>query len=322
MQNKEIVLRLFVTGSSGFVGHQLVEQANALGWSVIRHRRRALNDALATDIVCDINKNTDWMSVLGNVDCIVHCAARVHQMKDNEPDSQRAYDTVNIDGTINLARQAVKAGVKRFIFISSIKVNGESTECGRLFTSDVKSEPDDLYGRSKYWAEKELKELSNKTGLELIIIRPPLVYGPSVKANFLSMMHLVKKKIPLPLGALKNRRSFVFIDNLIDLICLCCSHSKAPGHVFLVSDDYDVSIADLLKSIAKAMNTRSYLIPVPEFMLRFVLVMVGKRQVAERICSSLQLDISQTKEVLGWTPPYSFDEGIDKTVKAYLKEYT
>lgn len=313
-------MRLLVTGSSGFVGHRLVEHSSLLGWDTLRHSRKEVLNEPGVSFICDIDKNTNWMPMLNDIDCIVHCAARVHQMDESPENAQKAYDAVNVEGTLNLARQAVDASVKRFVFISSIKVNGEYTESGFSFTQEVKSEPTDCYSISKYQAEQKLKELAEQTGLELVIIRPPLVYGPGVKANFLSMMYWIKKGIPLPLGAIKNRRSLVFIDNLVDLICVCCSHPKAPGHVFLVSDDHDVSVTYLLKSIAQAMNARSYLIPIPEAILTFGLTVMGKKTIAQRLCSSLQLDISETKDILDWTPPCSFEAGINATVNAYLKE--
>ncbi len=311
--------RILVTGSSGFVGESLVRQLLKQKNTVIAHSRSAQLPE-CENVHSQISSTTDWSDVLADVDVIVHCAARVHQMSESAQDAQKAYDAVNVSGTLNLARQAVAGGVKRFIFISSIKVNGEYTEIGKPFTSEVVSEPEDPYGKSKYQAEQGLIQLAQDTGLELVIIRPPLIYGPGVKANFLSMMNLVKKKLPLPLGAIKSQRSLVFLDNLVDLIGVCCTHSNAPGHTFLVSDDYDVSVTHLLNSIAKAMDVRSCLMPIPQSMLASGLTLIGKKQVAQRLCSSLQLEISETKKILNWTPPYSFDAGIQKTVQAYLKE--
>lgn len=313
-------MKVLITGSAGFVGGRLVEKVTTLGWDIIKHQRKANRSLLNHDVVCEVDGDTCWKSVLQDVDCVVHCAARVHQMSSSSDDEQLAYETVNTVGTLNLARQAVEAGVKRFVFLSSIKVSGEYTEEGHPFTSQVMSEPDDLYGQSKYKAEMGLKQLADETGLEVVIIRPPLVYGPGVKANFLSMMRWVEKKIPLPFGAIHNRRSLVFVDNLVDLISTCCVHPNAVGKTLLVSDDQDVSVTQLLRILAKEMNVASVLIPVPPSLLNLGFTLLGKKRIAQRLCSSLQVDIVETKKVLHWVPPFSLEEGIRKTVQAYNKD--
>lgn len=224
------------------------------------------------------------------------------------------YRRVNVDGTANLARQAAAAGVKRFIFISSVKVNGEETPFGRPFQADADAAPQDPYGISKMEAEMQLKAIGNETGMEFITIRPPLVYGPGVKANFRALIKLVGLGLPLPLGAIHNKRSMVYIDNLIDLVVTCIDHPKAANQTFLVSDGNDLSTPDLIKTLAHAMHKPARLMPVPVWLLKVVAFLVGKGGAIERLSSNLQVDISKTTSLLGWTPPISVDDGMRRTV--------
>ena len=226
----------------------------------------------------------------------------------------------NVDGTLNLARQAVEAGVRRFVFISSIKVNGEFTDLDHPFTADQNPMPSDPYGVSKYEAELGLMTLAEETGMEVVIIRPPLVYGPGVKANFLSMMSWLRREIPLPLGGItKNRRSFVCIDNLISMIITCINHPAAANQIFLVSDDEDLSTAGLLERMALALGRPSKLIAVPPTLIVLLARLVGRTHIAQRLCGSLQVDIQKTKDLLGWAPPVSVDEGLRQTARHYLR---
>lgn len=248
-----------------------------------------------------------------DVSCVIHTAALVHQMKGALIDE---YYRVNVEGTLNLARAAIKAGVQRFIYISSIKVNGEATD-GRLpFNADeVIEPPSDPYGRSKYDAEKALLQLGEESELEVVIIRPPLVYGYGVKANFNNMLQWVSTGIPLPLGAINNKRSMVHIDNLCSLIATCVDHPAAAGQVFLVSDDSDLSTTELLKKVAVAQGVKSRLIPVPVWLLRFGSKCFGRGAIVQRLCGSLQVDITKTKKVLNWQPHVTPDQGLAQTVR-------
>jgi len=231
-------------------------------------------------------------------------------MKDNVVDSLAEYRCINVDATIYLARQAAAAGVKRFIFISSIKVNGEATFYGKQFLPTDEPRPRDAYGLSKMEAEQGLMELASETGLEVVIIRPPLVYGAGVKGNFASMIKLVERGFPLPLGAIHNKRSLVGIDNLVDLIIRCIDHPAAANQVFLAGDGKDLSTTELLRGVGEAMGNPARLIPVPAGLLQLGATLLGKKAMAQRLLESLQVDISKTCELLDWKPPYTVDEGL------------
>lgn len=314
-------MKVLVTGSTGFVGSRVVALSEEREWEVVPVVRKTSQIQPNSFAVPSIGLATDWSGAFDGVDCVVHCAARVHQMNESEQDALTAYRETNTLGTLNLARQAVEAGVKRFVFVSSIKVNGEFTELGSPFQPNLNNIPQDPYGLSKYEAEVELNQLSKETGLEVVIIRPPLVYGPGVKANFLSMMRMIDKGIPLPFGAIKNQRSLVYLDNLCSLILTCCQHSSAPGHTFLASDYQDVSTTQLMQTIALSMNKTPRLLPIPMSWIQWVASVLKKQHIAQRICGSLQVETRLTKEILGWVPPVTFDEGIKKTVEVYLKSH-
>lgn len=249
------------------------------------------------------------------VHAVVHCAARVHVMQDGAPDPLQVYREVNVDGTLNLALQAAQAGVRRFVFVSSIKVNGESTLPGHAFSADDQPEPLDSYGVSKLEAEQGLWKIAAQTGMEVVIVRPPLVYGPGVKANFASMMRWVSLGVPLPLGRIHNARSMVALDNLIDLLVTCLKHPAAAGQTFLVSDGEDVSTTELLRRTARAMGRRALLLNVPASRLEMVASLLGKRAMAQRLCGSLQVNIDKTRSTLGWEPPLTLDQGLKKAVE-------
>jgi nucleoside-diphosphate-sugar epimerase len=237
-------------------------------------------------------------------------------MKDEVADPLAEYRRVNVDGTLNLARQAAAAGVKRFIFISSINVNGEQTSPFKPFTADDLVSPNDVTGISKWEAEQGLQQLAAETGMELVIIRPPLVYGPGVKGNFASMIKLVAKGLPLPLGAIHNQRSLVAVDNLVDLIITCIDHPAAANQVFLAGDGQDMSTTELLRGVARAMGKPSRLIPVPASLLMLGATVLGKKAMAQRLLGSLQVDISKARNLLGWEPPVSVDEGLKRCFSA------
>ncbi len=267
----------------------------------------------------NLTESTDWRPALHDIDVIVHCAARVHQMNDKQ-DMLSLYRQTNVAGTLQLARQASEAGVKRFIFISSVKVNGEQTAAGQPFCAEVVTPPTDPYGLSKFEAEQGLLALSRETGLDIVIIRPPLVYGPGVKANFQSMMRWMMKRVPLPLAAVDNRRSLVFIDNLVSLVLLCLEHPLAAGRVWMISDNHDVSTATLLADMARALGVKNRSWRCPVAFLKYAAAMCGKRAMAERLLGSLQVDISDTQRCLGWQPSIPYHQAMLITANAFLAQ--
>lgn len=310
---------ILVTGANGFVGAALCKTLRARGDHVVAAVRQG---ACAGQVnVGNLGAGTDWRPALAGCDVVIHLAARVHVMSDQEQDPLRAYREVNVEATLNLAKQAVQQGVKRFIFVSSVKVNGESTT-GRPFSSADTPRPYEPYGQSKLEAETALRELAHLTGLELVIVRPPLVYGPGVKANFRNLMRLVKLGIPLPFGSVNNSRSMVALDNLVDLLMVCSTHPNAAGGVFMVSDGMDLSIADLVRMIAGAMGKKCLLIPVPPSLMFACAKMLGKSDVLERLLGSLQIDITHTRTVLGWTPAVTPQAAITRSVAHFLVEYS
>lgn len=316
-------MKILVTGANGFVGLPLSQHLFTAGHQVIGAVRShdsltTLNPEIQLKVIGDINETTDWKDCLGDVACVIHLANRAHMMDRQSSDYLDLYKKVNTEGTLNLARQAVAAGVKRFIFISSIKVNGESTLSGQAFTPNDQYIPVDPYGLSKYEAELGLKLIAEKTGLEVVVVRPPLIYGPGVKANFLKMMQWIEKGIPLPFGAIDNQRSLLGLDNLINFINLCLNHPGAVGQKFLISDDHDLSTTELLEEIAFAMNRPSRLLSIPQYWIETFLILLGQRHLSERLFRSLQLDISLAKTRLSWKPPYSLKEQLHKTVLDYL----
>ena len=241
-------------------------------------------------------------------------------MSDDSVDALEEYREVNTLGTMNLAKQAVASGVKRFIFISTIKVNGESTSLEYPFQASDPRDPDDFYGQSKAEAEVKLLELAYNTGLEVVIIRPPLVYGPGVKANFASLLNLVNRGIPLPFGRIStNLRSLISITNLVDLISCCIEHPKAVNQVFLASDDHDLSTKGIILNMCKALEKPNRMFPVPIFFYRIAGKMFKKEDVCERLIGSLQVDITNTKELLSWTPPQKIEDGFKDVVSTYIK---
>ncbi|PPK51355.1 UDP-glucose 4-epimerase family protein [Marinobacter persicus] len=306
--------KLLVTGASGFVGNslkrRLAEYGHFSAVGAVRSTRQA--ELPGYIVVGDLDGSARWEQALEKVDVVVHTAARAHIMKDEVPHPLAEYRKVNVDGTLNLARQAAEAGVRRFVFISSIKVNGEQTPLNQPFTAEDTPSPEDAYGISKREAEQGLQALAAETGMEVVIIRPPLVYGPGVKGNFASMIRLVEKGLPLPLGAIHNKRSLVALDNLVDLIITCIDHPAAANQVFLAGDGEDLSTTELLQGVAKAMGKPSRLVPVPAGLLMFGATVLGKKGMAQRLLGSLQVDISKARNLLGWQPPLSVDEGLKR----------
>lgn len=305
-------MNVLLTGATGFVGSRLAEQIdqrNCFDLTCSVRRPRTITNGREV-LVGGLSGDTDWSAALIDQQIVVHTAARAHIMKDEVPDPLEEYRKVNVEGTLNLARQAAKAGVSRFIYISSIKVNGEQTPLGNPFTAEDEPAPEDPYGISKLEAENGLHEIASETGMEVVVIRPPLVYGPGVKGNFASMINLVEKGLPLPLGAIHNKRSLVALDNLVDLIITCIDHPAAANQVFLAGDGQDVSTTELLRGVGQAMGRPARLIPVPAGMLMFGAGLLGKKAVAQRLLGSLQVDISKARNLLGWEPPLSVEEGL------------
>lgn len=310
---------VLLTGASGFVGRAIQKDLVVRGHAVRAATRRAASLAAGSEVfeIDGIDGTTRWQDGLEGVQVVIHSAARVHVMNDQEAEPLAAFRKVNVDGTLNLARQAAAAGVRRFIFISSIKVNGEGTLPGRPYRADDEPAPADPYAVSKMEAETGLREVARDTGLEVVIIRPVLVYGPGVKANFLAMMHWLSKGIPLPLGAIDNRRSLVALDNLVDLVRRCMTHPAAANQTFLVSDGDDLSTSCLLRRMALALGKPARLVPVPEKLLTLGANLLGRRALAQRLCGSLQVDIEKTRSLLDWAPPISVDQALAQTASHY-----
>jgi nucleoside-diphosphate-sugar epimerase len=322
-------LCVLITGSTGFVGSRLAtflstQFAEMELRLAVRHRPDELQvpsllPAGSIEVVGDINPHTNWTDALDGVDVVIHLAARVHVMNDVASDPLEEYRNANTLSTIHLAQEAAKAGVKRFIYLSSIKVNGEETTSGQSFSEDSTPAPIDPYGVSKWEAELGLEKVCSQTGMEFVIIRPPLVYGSGVKANFQKLMGLVAKGLPLPLGAVHNQRSMLALDNLVSFIAEVTTNPLAANQRFLLSDGQDVSTTQLLKLLAKGMGKSIWLLPVPVFILRAAAQVLGATETADRLLGSLQIDSSKARQLLQWQPPLSAEEGITIAAKAYLK---
>jgi nucleoside-diphosphate-sugar epimerase/GT2 family glycosyltransferase len=316
--------RVLVTGANGFVGQAVCAELLTRGDWVVGAVRRNPDAGSLVEVpylaMGNIDEHTDWSAALSGVGYVVHLAGRAHQMRDTAADPLAEFRRVNVALTLNLARQAAILGVRRFVFISSIKAIGESTPVGQPFTAADPPKPTDPYGMSKLEAEQALLQLARQTGMEVVIIRPVLVYGPDVKANFHTMMRWVLKGIPLPLGALYNRRSFIALDNLADCIVTSLFHPAAANQTFLVSDGEDLTITDLLRRTAAAGSRPARLLPVPLFVLRVVGNMLGKEAMVRRLCDTLQVDITKTRKLLGWEPRVSVDGTLCKTVRQFRKD--
>ena len=307
-------MTILVTGANGFIGSSLVRvlaQQKLPLRACVRNQDTTRQQDPSQCSVGDIGPNTDWTMALDGVTTVIHTAARQHVMRDTQQNVLDLFRQMNVLGSVNLARQAAAAGVRRFVFVSSIKVNGESTEPGRAFFADDVPAPEDPYGVTKLETEKALLALAAETGLEVVIVRPPLVYGPKVKGNFASLMRAVKKGIPLPFGAIdSNRRSMVSVDNLVSLLITCSTHPQAKNEVFLVCDGEDLSTAELLRRLGMALAKPARLLPVPTVLLRLGATALGRHDLARRLFGNLQVDDRKTRSLLNWMPVQSVSDGL------------
>jgi nucleoside-diphosphate-sugar epimerase len=304
-------MKILVTGASGFVGRAMVSRLQRdTAWSVRAASRQPRTTPMDSITIERIDARTDWLPALQGVDAVVHLANRAHVLRDVSSDSLADYRRVNVDGTVRLAEQAAAVGIRRFVFVSSVKVNGEQ---GSFVESDPPA-PRDAYGVSKLEAERALQDLSGRSGLGVVVVRPPLVYGPGVKANFAALVKVVSRGIPLPLGAIRNRRSLVALDNLVDFLCACLGSPAAHGETFFVSDGHDLSTPDIVRHIAAALDRPARLLSVPPALIASGAALVGRRGAASRLLGSLQVDISKARRVLSWAPPVSVADAFRRAV--------
>ena len=318
-------MKILVTGANGFIGQRLCETLLKAGYFVreaVRHLPESVHSLKSSNnaefvFIDDISQKTNWSMALKGIDCIIHLAARVHIMRETSGDPFTVFRKVNAEGTSLLARMAANAGVKRFVFLSTVKVNGEETE-KHQFTERDTPNPHDDYSTSKWEAEQALHNISDAAGMEIVILRSPLVYGQGVKANFLRLLDMVNKNIPLPLSMVNNKRSMIYIGNLVDAIIRCIEHPDAVNKTFLVSDGQDVSTPELIRMIAVALGKKARLFPCPAPLLKMIGNVAGKSSEIERLTGSLQIDSSKIRRELNWTPPFTMEQGLRKTADWFM----
>ncbi len=322
------MFNILITGATGFVGKPLCDALSQRGHKIRKALRTpgsggdSTNAAVESAVVGDITPQTDWSRALVGVDTVIHLAARVHVMQERAANPLAEFRRVNVAGTEQLARSAAAAGVKRLVYVSSIKVNGEATRGGYKFTEEDKPAPEDPYGVSKWEAEQALRQIASETGLEVVTVRPPLVYGPEVKGNFAQMLRAVRKGVPLPLASVRNRRSLVYVGNLADALIACATHPDAAGQTYLISDGVDVSTPELLRQLANGMGLQARLVPFPPTLLHAVAALLGKGGQADRLIGSLQVDSGKIRRELNWLPPYSLQQGLQATAQWYRANHT
>lgn len=313
---------VLVTGASGFLGTHLIRKLNTGDLNIRPVFRNTLISGTGV-IIQTINGDTNWNNALSDINVVIHCAARVHIMNETVGDPLEAFREVNLHGTLALAKAAAAAGVIRFIFVSSIKVNGESTTNRAPYKSSDEPSPEDPYGVSKAEAEEGIKLIADETGMEVVIIRPPLVYGPGVKANFAAMLKLTSTGIPLPFGCInQNKRSMVYVENLISLIVECISNPNAANQTFLVSDDHDLSTKEFVKGLSVGLGKSGLMLPVPNVLFSITGKVLGKLAIIDRLCGSLQVDIRHTKDTINWQPPFSVEQGFTATAKYFKDQHS
>ena len=315
--------RILVTGANGFVGRQLCRSLSQKGFLVkgaVRQTAIAPSEEMEYIPVGDIGPDTDWTEALQGVDLVVHLAGRAHIRRDRTANPMAEYERINTLGTMRLAQMAAAAGVKRFVFVSSVKVNGEATH-DQPFAETDRPAPLDFYGVSKWQAEEGLLQMHRQGKLSVVIIRPPLVYGPGVRANFLQLIRWVDFGLPLPLGSIKNKRSLVGLRNLTAFITVCLHHPAAAGEIFLVSDQEDLSIGDLVQRIGGFIGRSTYLLPIPYQFLSILARVMGKKDAFAKLCHSLQVNVEKSRNMLHWNPPFSLNEELEQTIKWYKNEY-
>lgn len=311
-------MTVLLTGSSGFVGRHLCQYLRERSIPV-RPAARAGASAGGAIVVGEIGPDTDWSMALQGIETIVHAAGRAHMLRDRAVDPLAEYRAVNVAGTVRLASQAASVGVKKFVYLSSIKVNGNRTSLDRGFSAEDRPAAEDPYGQSKMEAEQSLLELAKGTSIDVAIVRPPLVYGPGVRANFLRMLRAVHHRVPLPLASVHNRRSMVSVWNLCDFLTRLIGGEAPANRIWMVSDDEDLSTPELLRRIGTALGVSPRLFPCPPGLIRLAGTLLGRGEEAARVCESLRVDIDDTKSLLGWRPPVSVDEGLRRTAEWYLE---
>ncbi|MFI8726238.1 NAD-dependent epimerase/dehydratase family protein [Stutzerimonas kunmingensis] len=316
-------MQVLVSGANGLVGAALLRRmvSEATVQPVAGVRELASSNLLCEQrAIGDLAIGRVAAEVLRGVEVVVHAAARVHVMQEHEQDQLAAYRSVNVDGTRALLTAAALAGVRRFVFVSSVKVNGEISLPGKPFSEADAASPQDAYARSKWEAEQVAQAFCERHGMEWVVVRPPLVYGPGVRANFRRMMQALGRGLPLPVGALHNRRSLVALENLVDFLFCCVTHPMAANQQFLVSDGQDLSVAELSQKLAVALGSRSWLVPLPSVWLSAMLNMIGRGAAAQRLCGELRVDSGKARTLLGWKAPQGVDEALDGTVRHFLRE--